>query len=122
MPRVTSSSSTMSSTSGTPRATTPRSIPRVHNKVPETLQRLYDDERPGPPGRFCFVPRSSHENGTRQKFLSAPSIFLRNPTGTNHLRDSLTSSRWGSISLILLHSPLFQLDPHKARLFYESIA
>src|SRR5216684_2824110 len=49
MPRATSSKSTMSSTNGTPTATTPRSI-RRGRKVSVTC---HDVKRPGSPGRFC---------------------------------------------------------------------
>src|SRR5258708_5214961 len=50
MPRATSSRSTMSSTNGMPRATTPRSTPRAR----KVLVTRHEVKRPGSPGRFCL--------------------------------------------------------------------
>jgi len=61
------------------------------------------------PGRFLFDGRSSGENEIRQRFPAVRNFFSWEPwnqTYSNVLKDF----GLGSIFLILLHHPLFQLD------------
>jgi hypothetical protein len=56
-------------------------------------------------------------NPTLRKVPAQWAIFLREGWNQKGARD-FTGLGWGSISLILLHHPLFQLDPQLARQFY----
>src|SRR5437588_8188893 len=117
MPRAISSRLAMSSIDGTPKAATPRSIRRA----PEALSPcLRSQKRPGSRGVFIVAALGFEAN-----LSSAPGSAPANYEGLtgicpkspnllslrwNQYRSSVfTDVGWGSISLILLHHPLFQL-------------
>src|SRR6266702_3149468 len=96
----------MSSTSGTPRATTSRSIRRV----PKPSARSKSLRTPRLAGAFSFWATFIREKRKPPKVPTPHEIFF---AGT---REPKPAERFdgiiglGSMSLILLHHPLFQLD------------
>src|SRR5215211_5970389 len=102
----------MSSTSGMPRATTPRSIQRVHKAL--TVSEIL--ERPGPPGRFFVGGRVVFAAPGPGRVPPRHEIFSPDQWNQSRLK-VLTHLGWGSIPLILLHHLLFQLDPGTDRQF-----